>query len=459
MLRKKDVVCILILLIIMLFCISIIIRFFTRQVFIIRLGIRNDVTDYIFCGNEDVYMNTPNAETNNIIERNDWYKDYPFSFDVDYDDKLPADNNNNNNNLYDTYIGKINFIKERIDSYTTEFLLGYQKLSEASKAYDQLICWNYSSFSEYNGIIKLEDGYLTGVNSKVDVSEHIDSVAMLNDYCVDRMIDFMYVQAPYKIDVITDWRISGYSDFSNQNASELLRGLDEAGVSTIDFPTIIKDEQINNHELFYKTDRHWKTDTGIWATKIIAEKCNYEFGFSMPTDELSVDNFRYDYYPMSFLGSEGKKVTLAQTSPDDFKLFYPLNNKMYYFEIKGTDVVKQGDFSVFYDLEAINKPDMYQRNLYSDFLYGEHALMYLKQEEANEELPRILIIHDSFGDCVVQMLTLCANEVFSVDLRAFNGSLKYLIDDLEPDLVIVLYNPSSISEIDYTKHSSMFDFR
>jgi hypothetical protein len=73
---------------------------------------------------------------------------------------------------------------------------------------------------------------------------------------------------------------------------------------------------------------------------------------------------------------------------------------------------------------------------------------------------KILIIRDSFSDCVISCLALAEKNVDSLDIRYFTGSVKAYIEQSAPDLVIVMYNPSEISgEIDYSTHTDAFDFR
>ena len=46
-----------------------------------------------------------------------------------------------------------------------------------------------------------------------------------------------------------------------------------------------------------------------------------------------------------------------------------------------------------------------------------------------------------------------------LDLRYFNGSVETYIAETQPDVVMVLYNPGNLKEIDWDTHLSTFDFR
>lgn len=73
---------------------------------------------------------------------------------------------------------------------------------------------------------------------------------------------------------------------------------------------------------------------------------------------------------------------------------------------------------------------------------------------------KILLIHDSFGDCVISFLALGVKYGEALDLRHFTGSVQEYIKQTEPDVVLVLYIPNVIPEsIDWTTHGDLFDFR
>lgn len=115
------------------------------------------------------------------------------------------------------------------------------------------------------------------------------------------------MQAPYKISKTQDKDISGVIDFSNQNADDLILQLRQANVDVYDFRDVIDTEGLNHHDLFYRTDHHWRAETGLWASRHILEYLNQYYNYDVDPDLLNENNFTSVLYPEWFLGSKGKK--------------------------------------------------------------------------------------------------------------------------------------------------------
>ena len=102
--------------------------------------------------------------------------------------------------------------------------------------------------------------------------------------------------------------------------------------------------------------------------------------------------------------------------------------------------------------------------LVSDFRRWRHAYIYGDQplERIENKMvdngKHVLIIHDSFGNCVVPFLAMGIQYVDSLDLRHFNGSLHNYIEKEKPDMVIVLYNADMLQG-PTVKRDGVFDFR
>ena len=155
------------------------------------------------------------------------------------------------------------------------------------------------------------------------------------------------------------------------------------------------------------------------------------------------DRFSTKIYPQWFLGSQGKKVTLANAKPEDFYLFFPNYASSFHYEIKDKRIDADGDFSILYDMDYFNKRNLYGPSVYNAYIYGDQPLEKIENKLSKND-KHILVVHDSFGDVVVPFLALGVRRVDSIDLRNFNGSLKSYIERERPDIVVVLYYSGSI---------------
>lgn len=454
--RVEQRACAVVLAIILFFLGTIIIRTLTRQILVKRIGLENAFTNTVLFDVQN--LNNAGEDESRAGEDEsragveiDWETLYPFQ-----NSAISIEMKTEKAGFADRYKNRIQSVEDKIDTYVTDFLIGYKKIVEFANKYEDIIHWTYASYEEYNGTIKLSDGQLTSYIAKKDVNFAAANVISFATYCHDNNIDFLYLQAPHKISKIQDRNISGVLDFSNQNADELILRLRQANVDVYDFREAINAEGLNHHDLFYRTDHHWRAETGLWASRHILEYLNQHYNYDVDPDLLNGDNFTSVLYPEWFLGSAGKNVTLSITDPDDFSLIYPKFETEMRFLIPDMAVDLVGDFSIVYDMECVEKIDYYRLNPYEAYMYGNHALSRFENHLSANDL-RILVIHDSFGNCVLPFVALGVGYIDSLDIRYFTGSVQSFIEENKPDAVMVLYYPNSF-KTDGAYHKIAFDF-
>lgn len=388
----------------------------------------------------------------------DWPALYPFSDDATAQDS----SSEQSESLAERVVNKIRSIEGSVESYTTNYLIGYQKITELSKSYEESMRWNYVAYSEYNGIVETSDGYLTSLKPKEATQRCSDAVTSFSNYCDKKGIEFMYVNAPAKVCAVTDTDISGVTDFSNQNADIFLDTLNSNGIDRLDLREQLHNQGYDHHSLFYKTDHHWLPETGLWASGEIASFLKSEYGSDIDLSKLDPDQYTAEVYPKWFLGSEGKKVTLAVAEPEDFKMLYPEFETLIHYEVKSKDIESDGDFSITYDMGCVTVKDYYNKNPYAAYIHADQPLEKIENKMVDNDY-HVLIVHDSFGNCVVPFLAMGIHKVDSIDLRYFNGSLHTYIEKEKPDAVIVMYPSGALGEktaaTDAGTIGDVFDFR
>jgi hypothetical protein len=443
---------------------TIAVRFFTLNVLVERFGVDNTFTKLVWFDNADVVdMGQDEEDTNAVsVPSIDWAALYPFDdskSNLNIEESSSTTNVSALRNGLNRITSIVTDIEEKIDAYTNYHLIFYSKILESSYAYEKFIGWNYASVGEYNGVVQLSDGYLTSFVSKKDTSQQYEAISELNDFCGEEGIDFLYIQAPCKVSEYDDTDVSGTVDFSNQNIDELLAKLENAGIDYYDIRETIHENNLYNHDLFYRTDHHWTTTTGLWAAQNILAYCNENYGWNAELSRLDAGQFDYVTYEDWFLGSQGKKVTLSICQPDDFTLLYPKYDTSfrYYVPAEGIDTI--GDYSVVYNMSQIEECDYYNKNPYIGCNYGNQPLIQIENLLSADE-HKILIISDSFSDCMISCLALAEKDVDSIDVRSFTGSIKTYIEESQPDIVMVMYTATKAGgDIDYSTHTDLFDFR
>lgn len=422
----------------------ILLKYVTLNVLVERLHVNNEFAEAVL----DVDAET--IGTLSQVVNVDWEALYPHKGETAIDNSHSAP--------IDRYRERIQGAGTDISRYATEMLPFYGDAVNLAAEFERAIGWNYVPYSEYNGVRVLENGYLAVFSPDQDVTDSADATVELAEFCARQGADFLYVEYPCKISKYDDPDISGYSDFSNQRADAFLARMEEAGIPYLDIRESIHEAGLAHRDLFYKTDHHWKAETGLWASGLMLQALHDRFGMDTHSEVLDAGNFTMDVYPDWFLGSQGKKVTLAQATPEDITLLYPKAETRFHYVIPNLGIDTVGDFSVTYDMTQVETIDYYGKNPYDAYNHADQALIRL-ENELIEDNGKVLIIHTSFSNCVIPFLAMDIKQVDALDLRHFTGSVRSYIEQTQPDVVIVASTSGQEGAVnDWVTHTNIWDY-
>ena len=375
----------------------------------------------------------------------DWRKLYPFE-----NPQISGEKHDMN-----SFIKK--YFRKGSSAAISRNLTELKFLIEAAKKYEQILGWNIVAAAEYNGVIKLSDGYLTNYVQKFDITHQAESIIAFSKFCESNGIDFCYVATPGKICRFEDANISGVLDFSNQNQDEFLAMLSNAGVKNYDLRENLHSDNLKHHESFYMTDHHWKAETGLWASRHILEFLRRDFSWKVDPDILKPENFTFKIYPKYFLGSQGKKVTLAKTAPEDFTLITPNFDTRLHFEVPNLRINETGDFMITCDMTQLERIDYYKLGAYRVYNRGRQPLAKIHNELLPNKTGKILMIKESYSSTVVPFIALGVTDIDAIDPRDFTGSIRNYIAKNKPDLVMVIYNPQMLDTTTTEYSANVFE--
>jgi hypothetical protein len=417
---------------------TIFLRFFTLNVLIEKLTMDNTFTRMVFFDKPNLEMELDNLAVQVVI---DWRSIYPFAGRDTTRSATMADR-------LARLQQRIFDIETKIEGYTKESLVNRIMFAEWAIQYERVAGWNF-----LNGdVADIGDGYLSEVQAKHSAAANAGALAELYGFLQGLRINFLYVQAPYKI--APDDAISGVRDFSNRNADDLLHTLSQRGVPYLDLRENIREEGLDHHDLFYKTDHHWKAETGVWASGILVNYLNKNHGFNFNPLLVNPVEYNYTLYKDWFLGSYGKKVTLTYAAAEDFVLLTPKFDTDFSLAIPELNLDVRGNYDILIDRSQIDIKDYYGSSPYEAYMYSNRQLITV-HNNLIQGGKKLLLLKDSFAEVVSPFLSAGIEELHILDLRNFNGSLKSYIEKNRPDIVIVLYNPSVLDN----EHKPLFDFR
>jgi hypothetical protein len=306
-----------------------------------------------------------------------------------------------------------------------------------------------------DSVVVMKNGYLTYQSVEVNTAYAAESTAWFSSLLKEKGINFVYIQSPSKENKFDNQLPDGVTDYYNINADSLLEKLNVKGVNTVDLRPMLNDASDDYDSCFFRTDHHWKPETGVWAAGKIAESLNKLFDYRIDESIGNINNYNVDVYKNYCLGTQGKKVTLNYTDPEDFSLIYPKSETSFTVDYcdgnSGTGTYKER----LLDMTNLSKIDYYNISTYSTYLYGNKSLIHIKNNNVSNG-KKILYIGDSFCHCVVPCLAMGVENIDVLDIRYFDGSIINYIEKFKPDTVIVNYNPSSINED--TTHNGTFNF-
>lgn len=190
-----------------------------------------------------------------------------------------------------------------------------------------------------------------------------------------------------------------------------------SGAENIDIASALEAHSVE--EIYYRSDHHW-TSLGAYygANEIL---------MAMGLEELDISDYTPKMVSDSFLGTNYSSAGAWWMAPDAITAYIPEEGKEVISNFTGHE--EQGSLYVAAQLVVKNK--------YAYFLGGNQPLCVIRSQTDG---PKILVIRDSYADCLAPFLTERFSEVHLFDLRYNRLSTLDYIRENEIDAVLVLYS-------------------
>lgn len=190
-----------------------------------------------------------------------------------------------------------------------------------------------------------------------------------------------------------------------------------SGVKNVTFVDgILMNYSGDKSDLYYKTDHHWTTIGAYELYKNIVEN-------PVEKDLVSVTD--------EFLGTIHNKLNIIMKYDTIYKQNSTTNFKVYYD--LGTE-----DLGLYFDNYLSVK------DKYAYFLDANHGLIQIRNQDIDSN-EKLLIIKDSYANCLVPFLAENYKEVDVIDLRFFNLPISSYLKSYQYDRIIVLYNKNGFA--------------
>ncbi len=194
---------------------------------------------------------------------------------------------------------------------------------------------------------------------------------------------------------------------------------------------LVKAQAESENLLYYRTDHHWTSDGAYIG---YTELCK-QFGLeATPLTELKYEVICDDFY-----GSMYSNAPTYNQSPDEITLYSNPKNKCT-VEYLDTGVTTES----LYNYDNLKKKDKY-----TFFMDGNHSLIRITSNKIRmnpeQEVKKLIIIKDSYANCMIPMLTDQFEEIYVVDLRYYHESVSELATKTGIDNIVFINNLEFLS--------------
>ena len=300
---------------------------------------------------------------------------------------------------------------------------------------------------EMNGVVKLDNGKLVVVLEERPVWQQAQKTVEFYNWLREQQIEFSYVQVPYEICKYDSQLPAGVEDYSNVDADLFLELIGEEGVPFLDLREVLHGGGMEHYEAFFQTDHHWTIETAFWAYGAVTEHLEDVFAVEVPQEYTDIASYHVEVYEDCVLGSNGRKTGIVYGGLDDLTLIYPAFPTEVSFEAPEEGFYREGDFEEAYmNYSFLEGESLYEMSQYNVYI-GED---YPTTEQLCEGAPvdkKILLIKDSYFRPVQAFLGTTFSQVNTLDMRYFTGSVKEYIERVQPDVVLLCYNPYMVHDM------------
>ena len=263
-----------------------------------------------------------------------------------------------------------------------------------------------------------KDGYLFDVCAETDFnkSNYIKNLTMINTFATQNAIDTDVVLIPSPYVILSDKLPANApvydADEKYEEAKELL-----TDVNFIDVRDILDSEK-DRMQIYYKTDHHWTSRAAESVYRSIAST-------NSDTDFMTVtDSFRGTMYARTLLpGTNGEDIEAPK-----------IEGEINITAQGGGDHPKAGE--KLYDESMLETSDKY-----AYFLGGNRA----RTDIEGKGDKNLLLIKDSYANCVIPLMINDYAHITVVDLRYYNENVSDLLKE-GFDKAIVMYEMTNFAK-------------
>lgn len=206
---------------------------------------------------------------------------------------------------------------------------------------------------------------------------------------------------------------AGIPDYTDDETLDAVAASAGGNVSVIS----LEDVYYGKPQLYYNTDHHWTSRGAFYGYKAYMHAVGKEYRDEKDFTITEIPGFRGSTYSRSALWLfPAETIELWQGSD----------------QLTVTNAETEGIHEGIFYRERLEEADKY-----TVFLDGNHSLVRVRNPE---KTGKILVIRDSYSNCLGGFLAQSYGEVVLVDLRYYRQSVSQLVSEEEFDDILVCYS-------------------
>lgn len=305
---------------------------------------------------------------------------------------------------------------KNFETYMSDQFVLRDRMISLKSYFDRL-----SGMRESNGVYIADDGFLIEKPSKYTAKKAKAMTKSINSFMKKYPeITKMVAISPNASYIYSEKLPSGielHSQYSELKG--ILNRLEGENYSFLNVTKALKNAK-EKSDVFYRTDHHWTTRGAYAVFKAIADKWN-----------LDRSQVKYKFLTVSsdFEGTLASKTGIHDNK-DKIEICLPKNS--------------EGSYIVSYESQDKRTTSLFepsklqQKNKYEVFLGGNYDKVVI--DTVSKSRATLLIIKDSYANCLIPMLTPYFAKIIVVDPRYMTESVHNIMDEYNISHVLFLYN-------------------
>lgn len=271
-----------------------------------------------------------------------------------------------------------------------------------------------------NGVYLGKSGYLIAGEEKFEKDETEKLVAGINSFAANTNAKVSMMLVPNAISICEKYLPAGIKSSQREVVNSIEEMLSEK-INNVDVFSVL--EEHNDEQLFYKTDHHWTTEAARYAFM--------EYGKTMGLD-IKKNDFRKYCVAGDFQGTQASNAGVYNLC-DNLNIIVPREDKVTYTV---SNMEKMEKSATLFDSSKLKEKDKYLV-----FMGGNYSEVGI--ETTAKTGKNLLLIKDSFANCMIPMLTPYYDNIIVIDPRYYCDNLNDLVKDNSITEVLFMYNVNS----------------